>query len=362
MEADQSARAPAKVAPWKAIPLSAAYEHSTALLGKEGNAGGAVAGLVGPKEDVEAFSVAIGQNKRTSWDWATTADSALDAVETGEAQPLTPAVVDDLVARYLPGLSVCLSHGDKEGMKRIFEHMQWLMSTTHEEYPYAVDEAMLHLASEAALATVVSGDSLRSFSAVNWIKAETKGIKVATVRALVVTTGRSGVLGDLSDLQMLVVAKRHEPSWVWRGPKQMCYALPGGKVDAGEGPLEACVRELQEETGMDVLSIGKAVVVEAVPIKYVTQQARKPQPLGFVMYVPHDALDQVIVPGNRGLERNGFAQWVPLRILRELGRSRDGEFIHGNIVETMVHQWDKVVPHIIRHSGLVLAAAAHDSA
>jgi len=35
------------------------------------------------------------------------------------------------------------------------------------------------------------------------------------------------------------------------------FGLPGGKVDDGETPEEACVREIKEETGLDISSLSK---------------------------------------------------------------------------------------------------------
>ena len=47
------------------------------------------------------------------------------------------------------------------------------------------------------------------------------------------------------ELKVLMIERAHEP---FKGR----WALPGGFVDAGEGPLEAAARELLEETGVEL--------------------------------------------------------------------------------------------------------------
>ncbi|MDD7911210.1 NUDIX domain-containing protein [Pseudovibrio exalbescens] len=50
-----------------------------------------------------------------------------------------------------------------------------------------------------------------------------------------------------SDQSVLLVRRANPPS-------QGLWAFPGGKVDAGETPKEASIRELHEETGLKVPS------------------------------------------------------------------------------------------------------------
>ena len=49
--------------------------------------------------------------------------------------------------------------------------------------------------------------------------------------------------------QILGVSRKHDPT---------AFGLPGGKVDPGETPLEAAIRECREETGIDVWGLEEA--------------------------------------------------------------------------------------------------------
>jgi len=53
------------------------------------------------------------------------------------------------------------------------------------------------------------------------------------------------------DGTILAVSRKDDPT---------AWGLPGGKVDPGETPEEAAIRELKEETGLDVVNLRKIFV------------------------------------------------------------------------------------------------------
>jgi len=64
----------------------------------------------------------------------------------------------------------------------------------------------------------------------------------------------SALIFNLEKTEVLLVLRRDIPVWV----------LPGGGIEAGESPEEATVREVKEETGLDVAIVKK--IAEYVPV------------------------------------------------------------------------------------------------
>jgi ADP-ribose pyrophosphatase YjhB (NUDIX family) len=96
------------------------------------------------------------------------------------------------------------------------------------------------------------------------------------------------------DGRLLLVQRAHEPG---RG----LWSIPGGRVEPGETSHEAVVREVAEETGLEVVVTGLAGVVE------------RPAPDG-ARYVIEDHTAR-LVPGSRGLRAGDDAldaAWVPV--------------------------------------------------
>ena len=54
--------------------------------------------------------------------------------------------------------------------------------------------------------------------------------------------------------EILVVVPTYKPGW----------EIPGGLCEENEGPLEACMREVREELGLDI-RLGRLLVVDWVP-------------------------------------------------------------------------------------------------
>lgn len=67
----------------------------------------------------------------------------------------------------------------------------------------------------------------------------------------------------------LLVLKR--PDFVKWAPNQ--WGLPGGKIDPGETPIQAAVREVKEETTLKVmgLQLGDLTLTEPVTVYYTRQ-------------------------------------------------------------------------------------------
>lgn len=68
-----------------------------------------------------------------------------------------------------------------------------------------------------------------------------------------------------------IINEKGETLFLLRKGKPFGWGLPGGKVDGEETPEQACVREVQEETGInltetELVKIGPAVSSTGIPL------------------------------------------------------------------------------------------------
>lgn len=122
----------------------------------------------------------------------------------------------------------------------------------------------------------------------------------------------------IDDGRLLLVRRRNEPG---RGS----WAVPGGRVEAGETLQEAVVRELLEETGVEGVCMGLVGVAEVLGDEY--------------HHVVLDYAVEVLAPappraGSDALE----ARWVALADVAELDLVEGlAEFLHEHgVIETIV--------------------------
>jgi len=77
-------------------------------------------------------------------------------------------------------------------------------------------------------------------------------------------------------------------------PKYMDWSLPKGKLEDGEGWLDAALREVEEETGLSCESLG-----ELPPVRYVDREGRRKLVRYWLMhpvsgrFEPHDEVDEL---------------------------------------------------------------------
>jgi 8-oxo-dGTP pyrophosphatase MutT (NUDIX family) len=98
------------------------------------------------------------------------------------------------------------------------------------------------------------------------------------------------------------------------------WDLPKGKIDKGETPAEAAVREVREETGLQELKLGRAL-----PDTYHTYRLKKKRILKRTYwYVMQTTEEQLVPQAEEDIEK---AEWVDIASFLE-GRPK----IYGNIL------------------------------
>lgn len=102
---------------------------------------------------------------------------------------------------------------------------------------------------------------------------------------------------------------------LWRGPTEDIWTLPGGGVELGEQPDEACIREIHEETGYHAV-LGELIGVTSRTFEAGRRLSQPGRPLLAVQVLYRAE----VVSGELRPEVDGSsidAAWIPVA---ELGR------------------------------------------
>ncbi|AKT30711.1 NUDIX hydrolase [Pseudomonas syringae pv. actinidiae] len=122
-----------------------------------------------------------------------------------------------------------------------------------------------------------------------------------------------------------VICKRDGQVLYVRKPKSR-WALPGGKIEAGETPFQAAVRELCEETGLENLDLLYLAVYEKGEVThyvFTTQvpASSKPSPQNEI------SACKWLAPNNLGALKASSATKT---IVKSYGRQAEGGLVNAN--------------------------------
>ncbi|MGD6979839.1 MULTISPECIES: NUDIX hydrolase [Citricoccus] len=110
---------------------------------------------------------------------------------------------------------------------------------------------------------------------------------------------------------------------LWQGPREAIWTLPGGRIELGEQPEQACLREIEEETGYTARLDGLlGVISRTIEPEHRTHATRRSLLAVQVLYRAE------IVSGRLRAEVGGSsidAAWLPLD---ELHRHPTSPHVH----------------------------------
>lgn len=133
----------------------------------------------------------------------------------------------------------------------------------------------------------------------------------------------------------LLVLRRRYP------PYQGRWNCPGGKIEAGESPAEACVREVYEETGLQVLDPQLRGVI-TVPTKKKGINTNV-----FFLFVVHKFTGEI------RNSNEGFVDWLPVKYISDEPLiAPDLPILYEHFVQTTGVMTAKIAPSIADADGL----------
>ncbi|MDI3329625.1 MAG: NUDIX domain-containing protein [Micrococcus sp.] len=120
---------------------------------------------------------------------------------------------------------------------------------------------------------------------------------------------------------------------LWQGPREAIWTLPGGGLELGEQPEQACLREIEEETGYTARLDGLlGVISRTIDAEHRTHHRQRALLAVQVLYRAE------IVSGRLRPEVGGSsvdAAWIPLD---ELHRHRTSPHVHRALTLAGAHR------------------------